>query len=335
VFRKQISYGAVCLVCCLTAGLSFGDGKKAAGREAARPSEKGVLWTDPGDISTRDVLHGPGGANRLPHGPFTFDKEDFDGASPKFSVKSADGIEWKVKMGIEARPETAASRIVWAVGYYANEDYFLPEIQVQGLPAHLHRGQQEVGPNGSIRNVRLRREDDKKIATWEWRNTPFDGTREFNGLRTLMAAINNWDVKDDNNAVYQVNGQRIYMVSDLGASFGCPGRCWPTTHAKGDPEEYSESKFIKQTTPEAVSFAAPSRPGLLRLAGPKEYRMRVHLEWIGQNIPRADAKWLGSLLARLSPDQLRDAFRAAGYASQDVDEFAQVLTSRIAELNAL
>jgi hypothetical protein len=238
-------------------------------------------------------------------------------------------------MGIEARPETAASRIVWAVGYYANEDYFLPEIQVQGLPAHLHRGQQEVGPNGSIRNVRLRREDDKKIATWEWRNTPFDGTREFNGLRTLMAAINNWDVKDDNNAVYQVNGQRIYMVSDLGASFGCPGRCWPTTHAKGDPEEYSESKFIKQTTPEAVSFAAPSRPGLLRLAGPKEYRMRVHLEWIGQNIPRADAKWLGSLLARLSPDQLRDAFRAAGYASQDVDEFAQVLTSRIAELNAL
>jgi hypothetical protein len=199
----------------------------------------------------------------------------------------------------------------------------------------LHRGQKEVGPNGAIRNVRLKREDEKKLGNWEWRNSPFEGTREFNGLRTLMALINNWDLKDENNAVSEVNGQRIYLVSDLGASFGCAGRCWPTTHAKGDPEEYSESKFIRQTTPDAVSFEAPSRPDVVRLSDPKEYRMRVHLEWIGQNIPRADAKWLGSLLARLSPDQLRDAFRAAGYQSQDVDEYAQVLRSRIAELNAL
>jgi hypothetical protein len=335
MFRRRISFGAVCVVCCLTAGLSFGDGKKGAKKEAVNPSEKGVLWTDPGDISTRDLLHGPSGADRTPQGPFTFDKEDLDGTSPKFSVKSADGTKWKVKMGIEARPETAASRIVWALGYYSNEDYFLPEIQVQGLPAHLHRGQREVGANGAIQNVRLKREDEKKQGTWEWRNNPFVGTREFNGLRTLMAVINNWDLKDENNAVYNLNGQRTYMVSDLGASFGCAGRCWPSTHAKGDPDEYSESKFIRQTAADTVSFEAPARPGPVRLTDPKEYSMRVHLEWIGQNIPRADAKWLGSLLGRLSPDQIRDAFRAAGYQSQDVDEFAQVVTSRIAALNAL
>jgi hypothetical protein len=332
---RRIPFLTACLVCCLTAGLSFGDGKKAPKKEAVKSSEKGVLWTDPGDISTRDLFHGPGGASHDPHGPFTFDKEDLDGTSPKFSVKSADGTKWKVKMGIEAHPETAATRIVWAVGYYTNEDYFLPKIQVQGLPPHLHRGQNLVGADGTIENVRLKREDDKKLGTWEWKNSPFDGTREFNGLRVMMALINNWDLKDDNNAVYDVNGQHIYMVSDLGASFGCPGRCWPTTHAKGDPDEYSESKFIKKTTPETVSFEAPGRPGLLRLGDPKEYKMRVHLEWIGENIPRADAKWIGGLLARLTPDQLRDAFRAAGYASQDVDEYAQVLTSRIAELNAL
>jgi hypothetical protein len=333
--RRAISFGAVCLLSCLTAGVSLGAGKKAAKKEAVKPSEKGVLWTDPGDIATRDILHGPGGAGHAPHGPFTFDKEDLSGRSPSFSVKSADGTTWTVKMGIEAQPETAAARIVWAAGYYANQDYFLPEIQVQGLPARLHRGQKEIGPNGAIRNVRLKREDGKQLGTWEWRNSPFEGTREFNGLRTLMALINNWDLKDENNAVSEVNGLRVYLVSGLGASFGCAGRCWPTTHAKGDPEEYSESKFIRQTTPDAVSFEAPSRPGVVRLSDPKEYRMRVHLEWIGQNIPRADAKWLGSLLARLSPDQIRDAFRAAGYQSQEVDEFAQVLRSRIAELNAL
>jgi len=36
-----------------------------------------------------------------------------------------------------------------------------------------------------------------------------------------------------------------------------------------------------------------------------------------------------------TPDPIRDAFRAAGYQSQDVDEFAHVITSRSAELNAL
>ena len=335
MFRRRISFGAVCLLCCLTAGISFGDGKKSAKKEAVSPSEKGNLWTDLGTSRRATCYTDQAAADHSPQGPFTFDKEDLNGTSPKFSVKSADGKKWKVKMGIEARPETAASRIVWAVGYYANEDYFLPEIQVEGLPARLHRGQKEVGPNGAIHNVRLKREDEKKLGTWEWANNPFTGTRELNGLRTLMAVINNWDLKDENNAVYEVNGQRIYMVSDLGASFGCPGRCFPTTHAKGDPDAYSESRFIRQSTADTVSFEAPSRPGFERLSDPKEYRMRVHLEWIGQNIPRADAKWLGSLLARLSPDQIRDAFRAAGYQPQDVDEFAQVVTSRIAELNAL
>jgi hypothetical protein len=41
------------------------------------------------------------------------------------------------------------------------------------------------------------------------------------------------------------------------------------------------------------------------------------------------------VLGRLSPDQLRDAFRAAGYSSQDANEFAAIVQGRIAELNAL
>jgi hypothetical protein len=336
MFGRRIPLWAACLACCLTAGILFGNaGKEKADKDAVKPAGKAVLWTDPGDISTRDLLHGPGGVEHEPHGPFTFDKEDLDGTSPKLSIKDAGGVKWKLKMGVEARPETAATRIVWAVGYSATEDYFLPEIQVQALPPHLHRGQSNVGPNGTIQNARLKREDGKKLGTWEWKNNPFVATREFNGLRALMGVINNWDVKDINNAIYNINDQSVYLVSDLGASFGCPGRCWPTTKAKGDPEEFSQAKFISGTTQQFVSFEAPGRPGWLRLSDPKEYRARVHLEWIGENIPRADAKWLGSLLAKLSPDQLRDAFRAAGYEAQDVDEYARTLTSRIAALNAL
>lgn len=41
---------------------------------------------------------------------------------------------------------------------------------------------------------------------------------------------------------------------------------------------------------------------------------------------------MGGLLARLSPKQIQDAFRAAGYSPQEVDAFSKVLTGRIAAL---
>ena len=34
-----------------------------------------------------------------------------------------------------------------------------------------------------------------------------------------MAVVNNWDLKDVNNAIYQTGAERIYMVSDLGGEF--------------------------------------------------------------------------------------------------------------------
>jgi hypothetical protein len=50
---------------------------------------------------------------------FTFKEEDMTGTNPKFDVIDQDGVGWRVKMGLESRPETAASRLVWAVGYFA------------------------------------------------------------------------------------------------------------------------------------------------------------------------------------------------------------------------
>lgn len=85
-----------------------------------------VLWREPKDISSENLLYGPGGKQHEPHGPFTFIKEDLDGSNPKFSVEDASGVKWKVKLGDEARPETVVSRLVWAVGYHTDWDYFMP-----------------------------------------------------------------------------------------------------------------------------------------------------------------------------------------------------------------
>ena len=85
----------------------------------------------------------------------------------------------------------------------------------------------------------------------------------------------------------------------------------------------------------AAAQPYPSRPTLVETFNVPVFVKRVDMRWIGRNVPIADAKWMGQLLGRLSPDQIRDAFRAAGYSSQDAGEFAAVVQGRIAELNAL
>jgi hypothetical protein len=329
---------AVLIVACLAFGFPTAVGKgKHGAREEITAHGQATLWVQPSDLKSRDLFYGPGGKEHVPHGPFTFVKEDLDGTNPKFVVKDPDGVKWKVKLGIEARPETVASRIVWSVGYFANEDYFVPDLQVTGMPARLHRGQDMVAPDGSVHSVRLKREsaDERKIGNWSWRSDAFAGTRELNGLKTLMAVINNWDLKDENNAIYQIGDQRIYMVSDLGASFGTPGRTWPPENGKGNLDTYSQSRFIRSVMPETVSFQTPARPRWVCAVNPKEYLRRIHLEWIGRNIPKADAKWMGTLLSGLSTRQIHDAFRAAGYSPQEVDAFSKILERRIAELTDL
>lgn len=296
-----------------------------------------VFWTEPTDLASRDLFYGPGGKAHEPHGPFTFVKEDLDGTNPKYVVKDADGTKWKVKLGLESRPETTASRIVWAAGYQVNEDYFLPDMKIDGMPAKPKRGAKLIGPGGEVHNVRLKREpkEEKKAGNWQWEAGPFTGTREWNGLRVLMALINNWDLKDENNAIYKVDSQLIYMVSDLGATFGSAGRTWPRDRAKDNLDSYSHSRFIRRTAGDLIDFETPGRPRWVFWVNPKEYISRLHLERIGKGVPRADAKWMGQVLSRLSPDQIHDAFRAGGYSPQEIDAFSKIIQTRISVLTDL
>jgi hypothetical protein len=299
------------------------------------------LWREPKNIGSENLFYGPGGQEHEPHGPFTFVKEDLDGTNPKYDVRSVDGVKWKIKLGAEARPETVASRFVWAVGYHADEDYFLPEVRVMGLPARVHRGQKLIGAGGVIHNVRLKRDEgEKKEGIWRWRDNPFVGTRELDGLRVMMAVINNWDLKDENNAVREEkrkddSDKRVYEVSDLGASFGSTGRGISHTKSKGNLRSYSRSKFIKKERPEFVDFNVPSRPGLLILFNPREFFSRMGLRGIGRDIPRQNARWIGDMLGELSREQIRDAFRSAGYEGEDLDEFTLDFQERIEALKKL
>ena len=329
---KKLAYLALIL------GLPVATAKEPARADQSAGVKTVVLWRNPVDITSRNLFYGPGGKADQPQGGFVFVKEDLDGTNPKFVVRDKDGVKWKVKLGNEARPETVASRFAWAVGYYTNEDYLRSRnLHVQGMPAHLHRGQKLVAsPDGSVHNVRLKREEcPKRPAPGNGIKIPFTGTRELNGLRVVMALMNNWDLKDENNAVYQEGSESIYMVSDLGASFGSASRTWPREKSKGDLDSYQHSKFLRDVTDTSVNFRTPARPSFVYLVNPKEYFRRVHLEWIGKNSPRDDARWMGRLLARLSQAQIRDAFRAAGYSTVEVDGFAAIVQKRIELLTDL
>ncbi len=267
----------------------------------------------------------------------TFEKEDLSGSNPKFVVRDRDGVKWTVKLGDEARSETAASRFVWAAGYFTAEDYFVADLRVEGMPAHLKRGAQFASAQGA-RNARLKRHisGEENEGAWSWRADPFSGSREWNGLRVLMALLNNWDLKDENNVIYkEKSGEEIYMVSDLGATFGASAHIYPHRRSKDDLREYEKSRFIRRETPKFVDFATPGRPSILYLGYMKSYFERIRMEWIGKEIPRADAKWIGELLGHLSKSQIRDAFRAAGYTAEEIDGFSSVLEARIAALKDL
>ena len=306
---------------------------KAFGGAASPSAPSTGLWRDRGDVASLNLLYGAGGEKHQPAGKFTFVKEDKKGSSPKFEVVDEQGVRWKVKLGIEVKSETAASRLVWAAGYFTDEDYYLPELRVEKMPT-LSRGREFVSADGVVRGVRLKRrvKGQKKTGNWSWFKNPFTGTKELNGLRVMMALINNWDLKEINNAIYSEAGEGPrYVVSDLGASFGETGNT--ITRSKSNPADYSDSKFIQKVTAEHVDFVLSSRPLFITAIDLPNYASRTHMQDIVKDIPVADAKWLGKLLEPLSDEQIRDCFRAAGYSPEDVESNAAMVKERIRALN--
>lgn len=307
----------------------------------ARAAEP-VFWVDPGDIQSKDLFYGPGGEEGQPKLPFTFVKEDKGGTSPKFEVEDANGENWKAKLGDETKPETVASRILWATGFAANTNYVVPETTVAGLDVKQKRGKGLIGPGGRITNVRVQRTTKgwEKVGNWNWRDKQNKGHREFKGLRVMMAVLSNWDLKGENNAILAEKKDPtkvFYATSDVGASFGMTGRSYTDEMTKNNVVAYSNHKFVSKVTKEYVDFNFPTHPAVVHLFMFEWiwYFQQMRNHWVGRHIPLEDARWAGSLLGKLSPKQIRDAFRAANYSPDETEKFALALEARIAALQKL
>ena len=295
-----------------------------------------TLRQDSGDLSSLNCFYGAGGKADAPdmNGKFTFVKEDSEGTSPKFEVTDDQGVHWKVKLGQEPQSETAATRLLWAAGYFVDEDYYVAQFHVANMP-RLRRGGKYVSAGGTVNKARLERKikEIKDLSTWSWFANQSQGKQEMNGLRIMMALMNNWDLKSVNNSIYEIGSERRRVVSDLGATFGNTGS--PFTRSKSSPKDYARSKFIEKSNREFVDFVMHSRPFFLAAFDVPNYRERTRMEKITKHIPREDAKWLGQRLSELSQEQISDCFHAAGYTQAEVTLYTQTVQKRIAELNAL
>jgi hypothetical protein len=308
------------------------------------PTGKPVAWRDPGDISKLNLLHGPGSEEMAPQAPFTFISESKLGSSPKFKVKDARGVTWSVKMGPEAQAETVATRLVWAMGYFADEAYHYDRIEVQNLP-RLARGQ-EFQTGKIVRDVRMepRRAEVKRGEIWDWLQNPFVGQREFNGLKVLMVLVANYDTRLDNNQIYTVKNAETgelearYVVADIGATFGKVGGLGGK-RSKNILEDFRSSKFVESVENGMVNFDYHTKPkgagGFASLFNPGYGKRQANKEKAMRSLPLEDVRWIGSRLALLSDEQLRDAFRAAHYDKTTMDGFVSVLRSRINQLAQL
>jgi hypothetical protein len=266
---------------------------------------KRVLWSDPGNISSRDLFLGPGGAAMKPDlSRVTFVKVETGGFSTKYRVKDGSGGTWVVKVGQEARPETAAVRLAWAVGYVTEVNYLFPCVQIVGAPKP-HKKEYECANNGHA-NVRFEARPDnvKRLEEWAWKSNPFSGTKELKGLIVLMALL-------VNNAGGQP--ELRYIISDLGATFGKTGGF--LSRSRNEPEDYAKAKFVEGVNGREVKLA---------YSGKEQVLMR--------GITVEDARWIGVLLSRLSDAQLADAFRAGNFTSEEIQMLVPATRARINQL---
>ncbi|HVH26494.1 MAG TPA: hypothetical protein VM818_07040 [Vicinamibacterales bacterium] len=280
-------------------------------RTIAADDQMAALWQDPVDLERRDLLYGPGGRGLVPLETASYELIDVDtkGFSSGYDVRDAQGRKWSVKLGPEAQPEVVVSRLLWAVGYHQPATYYLPRWTLSA------NGKRTTQPPARFR---LEAANRKNVGEWSWRDNPFVGSRPFQGLVVMMVMVNNWDLKTSQNVIYRVDHDRkphdVYVVKDLGASLGKTGWLLPGT--RDDLQGFEEEGFVSGVEGNRVKF---------------DYKGGWREPQVIASVAPADVRWICALLARLSPQQWGDAFRAGGYSASEADRYIKRLRQKVAE----
>lgn len=291
--------------------------------QPAQPEQWGTrmseLWEQPADLQGRDLLNGRWGSARAPDAQATyrFLEPKLTGTNPGMTVRDPQGRKWHVKQpnlerGAEGPIEVTMSRILEAVGYHQPPVYFVPSFTVSG------DGPTRVVPGGRFRLVVPELDGE---GEWSWQENPFVGSKPYQGLLVTLLLFNSSDLKNSNNVLYRYRPspdreQLWYVVRDLGTALGETGRVGPR---RGDIDAFERTRFILGVTQGHVRF---------------DYH-GFHRELVEGRVTPADVRWATTLLAGLTMDQWRDAFRAGGFEPATAERFIRRIQARIQEGRAL
>jgi hypothetical protein len=281
---------------------------------APTPAQLAELWIEP--EPNRDLFWSVGGKRLAPDPAAVYAVIEIKrtGFSRGYDVAGPDKREWSVKFPPEAPTEVVASRIHWGIGYHQPPIYYVPEWNAKDAP--------RPNPQDPARFRENKPDLHGLDATGGWSHyqNPFVGTLQHRGLLVLQAMLGNSDLKDENNALYELKepferARRWYVVRDLGHTFGRTGVLGAP---RGDVEVFEQTPFIKGVA-----------------------NGHVKLEWRGRHdellrdITPADVRWICGRLAKLTDRQWDDAFRAGGYSKATADRFIRRMKQKIAEGLAL
>ena len=286
--------------------------------------ELAELWQEPADLLQRDLFLGPGGAALAP--PATGATYEFlafktSGTNPGYDVRDAAGRVWSVKLGIEAQPEVAASRILWAMGFHQPSQYFVQQFTLTG------------GDPGVKTHARFRADFDRweSAGDWSWYENVFMNEPPFRGLVVAQLILSNWDLKTTNNRLYKAKDQatwpqQLFMVRDLGASLGF-SRQFPIFNVLGTPgnqgskndvDGFEQQGFIKKVDGDKLTF---------------DYRGTNQALVDRVKVP--DVIWACELLAKLPDGHWQAAFKAGAYPQDSADRYIKKIKEKIAQGLAL
>lgn len=289
--------------------------KGKVAKDSSIPAGTAVMW-EPVNIGRRDLYLGPGGRAMAPDlSRIKFIKKESGGTQKKYRIEDGSGRIWVAKLGREARPETAAVRLLWGLGYKTEINYLVPSLTIPG--------------KGTFKNVRLeaRPRNIEREGAWKWSRNPFVGTPELRGLKIMQIFMTNWDVLDKQNEILQIdtkNGPELhYVISDLGRTFGKYGNnnfpiIYRLSRRTGAPGPYSKASFIKGYEKGRIKFGVKGKN-----------------RGIYKDVTIEDARWILTKLQNLSDRQIEDAFRAANYSPAEVDIYRMAVKRRINELAQL
>jgi hypothetical protein len=294
-------------------------------------AQERILWHDPGKVERVDFGYAAGGPKNTPRPPFSFVKEDLGGTNPKILVRDSAGVEWRVKGGFEVKAESFVTRLVSALGYYAEPTSFIARGRIEGRLPPLKRAKGFIHPDGSFAEAAFERRDPSlKYLTgedWAWDRNPFAGTRELKGLKVLVMLVSNWDNKDvrdkrlgSNTGILERRiagrAQWLYFVNDWGQTMGAWGR-------ELKPKGWSCVSFTEQTR--LFLQEGSGHPLNFGFTG-------QHTDDFKSDITAADIRWLMRYLGRITDTQIERGLKSSGATPLEVMCFGKALRQRINQL---